>query len=851
MANNYAVYRVTRCCNSGETGFFSVDGTLPGLTPPTPGQGVFLYGAASDITLTDANGNVVIFESGECYTIETTTQGTGFTFVVDLLASDFTTVSDCQDVRCGTPCGTDPKKLVFTPCCDQYPTLEFQGTDWQDYIGVIIPLTSSKVPSNQFQQNNSGFSNITYNSLLFGNCYEVTVVDITQAEFDSLDPIAPYVEGTNFTQVTDSTSGLDCTSDEVILACPECAQACYRVIDCEGGFFEVLSDITAYGLDDISNYVGQFVTLIDNSVGTPITGTFFVDSLSPTCTNAVGNITVDPVLPAECDCRCFEIVGTFFNLTYVDCENNLITSKAGGSFKICSKTYPIVSILPGQDPVQIVEGSSCIDGECPIECFVLVNCETQQVLSTESELYPYFINNQTVTLNGYEGCWQVLSGDCLCIDVVVDGVTMIATFNGQIYNNEKVWELEVPQNSGGGAPLITYYIWADVFPGSWNITQEVSVSTVATRLAYISSGILDCPILASWGTGRWPDSTPVGIASSTKSATCTIGCDDCPTNVTVLEVYDDCPTCVGPTSYKLTNCDNSADIIYTTNDLSAYIDQIVELENCGCYIVEQLDIVPPTDIDVTVLFNWTTCEECSSTYYKLTECTDGSIIYTTDDLSTYIGSIIKFEGCDDKCWSIEETRIPEVLSTIVVSETYSTCPECTTDLPCVCSKITNVSDTPVLISYLNCDDATVEVLVQPGETLGKDCIKKWNIPTVTEGDPPIWYPEYFGNCTDGVCPPENLVTSQNRKIKPGYNTPICSADKYDKITCEFADIYYKKALEGRYGISNCCPEKLQNWTLKKNLIDMQALKDPYFNCAPQTSCNCGNTSLCTTCNSQN
>ena len=836
MANNYAVYRVTRCCNSGETGFFSVDGTLPGLTPPTPGQGVFLYGAVSDITLTDANGNVVIFESGECYTIETTTQGTGFTFAVDLLASDFTTVSDCQDVRCGTPCGTDPKKLVFTPCCDQYPTLEFQGTDWQDYIGIIIPLSISKLPINsQLQQVNIGFHNITYDSLLFGNCYEVTVVDITQAEFDALNPIAPYVEGTSFTQVTDSTSGLDCTSDAVILACPECAQACYRVIDCAGGSFQVLSDITAYGLDDISNYVGQFVTLIDNSLGTPMAGTFFVDSLSPICTNAVGNITVDPVLPAECECRCFEIVGNFFNLIYVDCENNLITAKVGGSFKFCSKTYPILSSLPGQDPVQVVEGSSCIDGECPIECFLLVNCETQQVLSTESELYPYFINNQIVTLNGYEGCWQVLDGSCSCIIFTFDGIDYIANATSQ-HNGKLVYELEYSS--------ITYYVWFSIAGTSWVISPTVDDLTGA--IAAIRDDI-DCP--GTSGTLWLPE--PGSPITTITVDLCPDQCENCPTNVTVLEVYDDCPTCVGPTSYKLTNCDNSADIIYTTNDLSVYVDQIVELENCGCYIVEQLDIVPPTDIDVTILFNWTTCEECVATYYKLTECTDGSIVYTTDDLSTYIGSIIKFEGCDDKCWSVEKTRVPGVLSTIVVSETYSTCPECTNDLPCVCSKITNVSDSAVVISYLNCDNATVGVLVQPGETLGKDCIKKWNIPTVTEGNPPIWYPEYLGNCTDGVCPPENLVTSQNRKIKPGYNTPICSADKYDKITCEFADIYYKKALEGRYGISNCCPEKLQNWTLKKNLIDMQALKDPYFNCAPQTSCNCGNTSLCTTCNSQN
>ena len=129
MAFNVPIFRITRCCNSAETGFFTVSGSLPGLIPPAPGQGVFIYGGASDITITDANGNVVIFESGECYTFETT-PNVVVTIAVDLNAADFTSVTDCQDNRCGTPCGTDPKKLVFTPCCEQYPTLEFQGTDW-------------------------------------------------------------------------------------------------------------------------------------------------------------------------------------------------------------------------------------------------------------------------------------------------------------------------------------------------------------------------------------------------------------------------------------------------------------------------------------------------------------------------------------------------------------------------------------------------------------------------------------------------------------------------------------------------------------------------------------------------
>jgi hypothetical protein len=37
---------------------------------------------------------------------------------------------------------------------------------------------------------------------------------------------------------------------------------------------------------------------------------------------------------------------------------------------------------------------------------------------------------------------------------------------------------------------------------------------------------------------------------------------------------------------------------------------------------------------------------------------------------------------------------------------------------------------------------------------------------------------------------------------------------------------YKSVLEKRYGISNCCPEDDEKWLMKKELIDLQALKSP-------------------------
>ncbi len=108
--------------------------------------------------------------------------------------------------------------------------------------------------------------------------------------------------------------------------------------------------------------------------------------------------------------------------------------------------------------------------------------------------------------------------------------------------------------------------------------------------------------------------------------------------------------------------------------------------------------------------------------------------------------------------------------------------------------------------------------------------------------------ETFGDCQHGVCPPRTFPNK--RVITPGYNTPICTPEKYDMITCNFADVMYNIVLEKRYGITTCCPEEIQKWMIKKELIDLQALKDPDYKCS-ECSYNCNSTNQCSTCKSRN
>jgi hypothetical protein len=320
---------------------------------------------------------------------------------------------------------------------------------------------------------------------------------------------------------------------------------------------------------------------------------------------------------------------------------------------------------------------------------------------------------------------------------------------------------------------------------------------------------------------------------------------DCPQEVIVAQFYDDCPSCIPPVAYKLINCETQQVQFYTTTDLSAYVGKSVEID-CGCYFVEQINIIPPTDTPIVVEFVFDDCIACKKVYYRLQDCFDQTnVIYTTTDLSLYLNEVIKIKGCDN-CWQVTETRTFTTLENVEVVQDFLTCEDCYVDAPCICTKITNLTLTTQTISYIDCEDNEVDLTLSVNETSDKICAKRWILPNLPTGQ--FLYQETFGECQQGVCP--QPVFKNNRTVRPGYNTPICTPAKYDEITCKFADILYKIALEKRYGITNCCPEDDDKWLIKKELIDLQALKDPNYDCK-ECTCGCNPVNACSTCNCKN
>ena len=695
-------FEIYNCCDSENTVVLNIPGATLGM----------------DSTVNQYTGEIPFevngftFLPGECY---------NFTLVTSREQSDGPSVDSfvqtgdsCETAEDCPACLVTQQYLSFVSCCDN-TTIYLRPDDNSTYLpGVYEYLGTPTV----------GLENICYSVTL----YNVGVAPINNiGDYGALPEAPAFIE--NVTFKTFSNTNTDC--DNYKLECPSCTSTCYTLYNCDGIFFNTTVDMSAY--------VGTFVSI--SNLDGPIEGTWYVLINTGNCNNAIEDITVDVTVPEPCDCRCFEVIGITKSITYIDCEGNLI--KTLGPAKFCSLVYPLVTGVPGQ--YQVSEGDNCVDGACPIKCYELTECNTDEVITSQSQsLSQYYTTGQVIELVGQPGCWQVTS------DAAED---------------------------------------------------------------------------------------------------CT-----CPIDVTVTIVHVDCPTCLGITAYKLTGCENANDIKYTYDDLSEYVGQTVRTD-CGCYTVELIDFQPTSTSPIVIISSFNNCTECLRIYYELTDCNRvDPPVYTYTDLSAYVGQIINIKGCDT-CFEIEETDTPINPGIVTVTNSFEDCISCTPPLPCLCNRMTNYSTEEKDYQYIDCNDETVNLKLAAGQSSGKICLKTWVVD----------YPdtdnlEIFGECTDTNDPKlvwECPVVITNRKVKPGYSTPLCDIERYEKITCRSSEYYYKQVMRLRYGISNCCPEDEEKWLVKKELIDLEALRDPDYICQPVTtccnqpisSCGCGCNTTLKTCNS--
>ena len=514
--------------------------------------------------------------------------------------------------------------------------------------------------------------------------------------------------------------------------------------------------------------------------------------------------------------------------------------------------------------VNFDEDCDFYEGECPEcpppPCYTLINCDGT-FFDTNTDLSAYI--GQYITISNQAGpiagTWFVTLKDTPCqnaVDVIFNAIAIVPCpclcYNivGTVKQLQYVnCDNEIVKDPTATEFCSRVYPWVTGTPGEYQVIQGLPcVDGECPEVCWL---LTNCQtgetITTQSNLSQYYYANQVVVIVGQEGCweiEITDDCD-CAQEVIVTQFYNDCPSCIPVIAYKLIDCDTNQVHFYTTTDLSQYVDQTIEID-CGCYLVKQINVAPPTDTPVIVDFVFKDCIACKKTYYKLVDCfNQTNILYTTTNLSLYLGGVIKIENCDN-CWQVTETRVFDEVTDVVVVSNFETCEDCYVNAPCLCNKITNLTTSTKTVSYIDCENNEVEITLLVNETSDKICAKRWILPDLPEGQ--FLYIETFGTCQNGVCP--HPVFVNNRTVRPGYNTPNCNSDRYDEITCRFADVMYKIVLEKRYGITNCCPDEDEKWLLLKELIDLQALKDPHYKC-PECPCSCSSGKTYSTCNCRN
>ena len=424
---------------------------------------------------------------------------------------------------------------------------------------------------------------------------------------------------------------------------------------------------------------------------------------------------------------------------------------------------------------------------------------------------------------------------------------------------------------GGGNGYVKYINYDDVeittsLPAKICTKSEpfVSISTpIITEISSYCSAEegcdISCYVLTNCATGQvinsnnqslftaYANQSTISLNELDGCWTVDIGSEcECFEDVSINLIYSSCETCLPVVAYVLTNCENELLKKYSQEDLAIYVGKIVSLDCGDCWYVDQIDFKPPQTQTFVVENAYDSCDQCSRAYWVLYDCAgDLEPITTFTDMTQYVNSIVKLAGFSS-CWSIQSSPTPDYENAVgvSVSKEFEDCPTCLAVAGCTCTRVTNTASETLTYTYKDCSGMQESFTLASGATSVKFCVNQWILK-----HPDTDVLNTYGDCiedpnnsSDKICP----IDITGRMMKPGYSTPNCDTEKFERITCATAEVLYKQVLQQRYGISNCCPEDDENLILKKEVIDFQSLHDPNFNCTEPLSCctpsqcNCGN-----------
>lgn len=139
-------------------------------------------------------------------------------------------------------------------------------------------------------------------------------------------------------------------------------------------------------------------------------------------------------------------------------------------------------------------------------------------------------------------------------------------------------------------------------------------------------------------------------------------------DVIVTAAYADCQACQPLVIYQFVNCEDNTVVIYSSQDFSEYIGQVVNLQeypgNCWSVSVAQGS---PAVQNLTISGQpYADCPSCRITYYQLTNCANPEVflISTSTELARYLGRTITAAGYPGLCFTVTPPQCDCIRATI-------------------------------------------------------------------------------------------------------------------------------------------------------------------------------------------
>ena len=632
-------------------------------------------------------------------------------------------------------------------------------------------------------------------------CYYISnasgIVTVTNNELVELTPAEtyPYIKiCSNTYPLVDNTE-----DDYLIISLGDCIDGvcptqCYKLVNCQDPLLVIYTTSDSvlpylYGTNPVVEIIGR-------------TGCWTVENLDE---DEICDCPIDITITTSY-ATCLDCIG-YISYKLTACIGNDIiytlddlSAYVNNTIKIHCGCYRVekLTILPPNPQTVVVDYvfNSCI--ECTRSYWKLSDCSGMaDDIFTYTDISLY--EGSIIKIEGCDTCWEVsITEEPLnptTVSVVLDFKTC------EDCNVDLPCQCSTMTNSD---LIPKTYLYLDCDYNYVELTlNSGETSDKVCAIKWFAKGFCDCFLIKytiEVGPGNFQSF--VVIANST-------GVD-----LNGYPVYDLCegPQC-GTVSFNGTNW-----VIYDPNGDATYLLVNQTSSSCpfGQWVTKDGQPIPNISIvsyecDATCnCIDFTVTEEGIVTTYNLTITnydSNGYPVYTSEEGLSI--SYNKDTGCWDYSFGISRVPIASLCD-------GSDCPVGTfsTALPTSSTYVaTNCTVPPI-----------------GPELTSTDCV------------------QIYGLCQFGVCPHPEI--KNNRTVRPGYNTPGCNPDRYDEITCHFADILYKIVLEKRYGITNCCPDDDEKWLILKELIDLQALKDPNYIC-PDCPCTCNSGKSYSSCNCGN